>query len=308
MKNPVLFLIFARPDTTAQVFEAIRAARPPKLYVAADGPRAERGEAEAERCRQTRALVVDHIDWPCEVHTLFRDQNLGCGRAVSGALEWFFDHEPQGIILEDDVLPHPDFFPYMEELLERFQDSQEVYFIGGNNFDFYEKKGDESYYFSAYNHVWGWAAWRKTAQIYRFMLEGFTLGQYWRAMRGYNFSFKEQLYWSFVFMQIKMGLIDTWDYPLTFSLQMCGKLSVIPNTALIKNLGFGADATHTTGADKELEERHYAPIMPLTHPTKIERNKLYDQWFVSKRNYWRRLPLSWAKMWVQYMWYNLKKR
>ncbi len=118
LKTAVLFLVFNRPDTTAQVFDAIRKARPPRLYVAADGPRANR-EGEAEKVAKVREIATA-VDWPCEVRTLFRDANLGCKRAVSGALDWFFGEEEAGMVLEDDCLPHPDFFRFCDALLERY--------------------------------------------------------------------------------------------------------------------------------------------------------------------------------------------
>src|SRR5689334_9315101 len=112
---PVLLLIFNRPDTTALVMEALRRARPSRVYVAADGPR--EGMGEDERCERARRIATE-VNWPCEIKTLFRKCNLGCGRALSGAIDWFFEHEEQGIILEDDCVPSQSFFPYCAELLD----------------------------------------------------------------------------------------------------------------------------------------------------------------------------------------------
>jgi hypothetical protein len=124
-KAPVLFLIFNRPEPTRRVFEAIRRARPVRLYVAADGPR-DAVPTDHELCRQARE-ITELIDWPCEVKRLYRDKNLGCRAAVSSAITRFFEQEERGIILEDDCLPEPSFFPFCEELLERYQDDESVY-------------------------------------------------------------------------------------------------------------------------------------------------------------------------------------
>ncbi len=301
METPILFLIFSRPDTTQSVFDAIRAAQPKRLYVAADGPRAARGEEEVALCKETRELVVNNIDWECEVHTLFRDDNLGCGVAVSQALKWFFDNEPEGIILEDDVLPHPDFFTYCEELLDRYRDSDEVYFISGNNYDFYEKDSSDSYYFSAYSHVWGWAGWRKTMSVYNFTLDGMNLRRYYKSMSQLGLTLRERLFWSQIFMKMKMKQIDSWAYPMSISLKYNKKLSIIPNTALIKNIGFDERATHTTGSDAEVQNRDYAPIMPLTHPTEILRNAEYDTKFASERCRQRKSLKRLFKTWRKYI-------
>ena len=131
MKAPVLFLIFNRPQTTSHVFAAIRRARPERLYVAADGPRASR-DGEAERVAETRR-IANSVDWPCRVATLFRDENLVCKRAVSGAIDWFFENEPEGIILEDDTVPIPSFFTYADALLERYRDDDRIMMINGSN-------------------------------------------------------------------------------------------------------------------------------------------------------------------------------
>ena len=156
---PILFLIFCRPDTTEQVFEQIRAIKPARLYVAADAPRAGRPD-EAERAAQARA-ITEKVDWPCEVKTLYREQNLGCKRAVSEAISWFFEQEEYGVILEDDCLPHPSFFPYCEELLLRYKDDQRIGHISGNCFLPQIISPELSYDFCSVTHIWGWATWRR---------------------------------------------------------------------------------------------------------------------------------------------------
>lgn len=282
MNRAVLLIIFNREQTTAQVFGAIRAARPPRLYVAADGARAERGEEEEIKCRATRAAVLDNIDWPCEVFTRLSDHNQGCGPAVSSAITWFFDHEPDGIILEDDCLPHPDFFSYCEELLDRYADDHRVAFIGGNNHDFFDKPtGDPSYYFSAYNHVWGWASWRRTWELFDYHHSGLKFSQYCSSMRRFGLSFVERYYWSYLFLRLRTVGFNAWDYPLSMTLQMRGLLSIIPQSSVIANIGFAADATHTVRpTDRRYCDRPLLPIMPLTHPDTVERNALYDRRYI----------------------------
>ena len=123
-------MVFNRPDTTKQVFETIRKARPAQLFVAADGPRENRPD-EAEKCAEVRRIVDNGIDWDCKVHRLYRDKNLGCKIACSSAIDWFFEHVDEGIILEDDTLPHPTFFQFCEELLKRYRDDERIMLISG---------------------------------------------------------------------------------------------------------------------------------------------------------------------------------
>src|SRR5262245_26909140 len=132
MRTPVAFIVFNRPDLTERVFAEIARARPPKLLVVADGPRPDVA-GEAEKCVATRA-IIDRVDWQCDVLTNYSDRNLGCGRRPSSGLRWVFEQVEEAIILEDDCLPHPTFFQFCEELLERYRDDKRVMHISGNNY------------------------------------------------------------------------------------------------------------------------------------------------------------------------------
>lgn len=164
MKTPVLFIIFNRPDATRQAFEAIREAKPPRLYIAADGPRKGK-EGESEKCQEARTIALK-ADWPCVVKTLFQEDNLGCKYGVSCAIDWFFKNEEAGIILEDDCVASQDFFRFCEEMLEKYKSHDKVMQIAGSNFQFGKKRGNGSYYFSQALSVWGWATWRSAWMKY----------------------------------------------------------------------------------------------------------------------------------------------
>ena len=159
--TPVLLIIFSNPQTTRKTFEQIRSVCPTRFYIAADGPRAN-VIGEIEHAREVRSIVND-IDWPCEVKTFFREENSGgAGSGVYAALDWFFSEVEEGIVLEYDCIPHPDFFPYCAELLERYRNDERVMVIGGNNLQDGLVRGNASYYFSSIPYMWGWASWRRT--------------------------------------------------------------------------------------------------------------------------------------------------
>src|SRR4051812_29566436 len=169
LHTPVLFVIFNRPETTRQVFEAIRTAKPSRLYIAADGPRKNK-PGEDQKCQEARE-IVKAVDWDCEVKTLFSKENLNCGRGPATAFTWFFEHEEEGIILEDDCLPTQSFFRFCQELLERYRYDYRVMHIGGNNFlNGWQRDQDYSYYFSLSGHIWGWATWRRAWQMFDYKL------------------------------------------------------------------------------------------------------------------------------------------
>jgi hypothetical protein len=294
MKTAILLLIFNRPLTTKKVFQSIREAKPPKLYIAADGPRKNK-PGEREKCEETRRIATQ-IDWDCEVKTLFRDENSGCGKAVSDAITWFFQNEEEGIVLEDDILPHPDFFPYCEELLEKYRNVDEVKFIAGRNYLFGEKVSVDSYYFSAFNHVWGWAGWRRTWETYDFTLQNRDEKDFEKAIRYYFDDINAIRRWKILFKRMKYRQIDTWDYQLTISLWFDRALSIIPNTNLVQNIGFDVDATHIKKANPRLSEYKGDAILPLKHPDAIVQNKKadtdhvlnYENIHITKFDYYRK--------------------
>lgn len=278
-RSPVLFLVFNRPDTTQRVFDAIRAARPPRLYVAADGTRPER-LGEAARCAAVRSIATA-VDWPCEVVTLMRDENLGCKRAVSSAIAWFFEHEPEGIILEDDCLPDPSFFPYCDELLERYRNDPKVMCVSGNNFISSTWVPQASYYFSKYVHIWGWASWRRAWQYYDVGMRDWenvrdTLDPLMRRLPDQP---QARLHWRELFDRVSKGQIDTWDYQWTYACWRHDGLSCMPQINLISNIGFGEGATHTVSPESKLANLSVGSIAtPLQHPETVESDAEADRW------------------------------
>jgi hypothetical protein len=277
-RSPVLFLVFNRPDTTARVFETIRQAHPPRLYVAADGPRASR-PGEADRCEAVRRLATA-VDWPCELKTLLRHENLGCKRAVSSGISWFFEHEPEGIVLEDDCLPDPSFFTYCDALLEHYRDDPRVMCISGDNFIAGHWSPQDSYYFSRFAHIWGWASWRRAWQHYDVALADWPTqresGLLRRLLPGMP---RLQAHWCRALDAVAAGKIDTWDYQWAYACFRHGGLSCMPAVNLISNIGFGTDATRTTNPEGKLANLPACKLaLPLTHPVEVRANDAADRW------------------------------
>lgn len=267
MTSPVLFMIFNRPELTRASFERIRRARPPRLYVAADGPRPEQPDDE-RLCAQARAIATA-VDWPCAVQSMFRKRNLGLRAACTSAISWFFQHEPEGVILEDDCLPQPDFFPFCDELLARYRERPEVMLIGGSNYQYGKKHGPASYYFSIYPHIWGWAAWRRTWQLYDLQMQGlerFAKSRMFELI-GHQGAFKAMLR---KFMLVKEGIDKNWDFQLVYSIWKQGGLSVIPNVNLVENIGRVEDAAHPWRPDVA-DFRRVESLGELGHPQAVER-------------------------------------
>lgn len=289
MKSPVLFIIFKREDTTKRVFERIREARPPRLYIAADGPRKGRQD-EIEKCTATRK-IVEHIDWPCEVSRLYRKENLGCGKGVSDAISWFFEHEEQGIIIEDDILPHIDFFRYCDEMLDRYRDDFRIQLISGWNRFYDGYKTDASYYMSNTMHIWGWASWRRVWETYIFDTEKLP----YELFRN-NIS-KRVLYpesYLDTFKKMQDHAIDTWDYQLYYNQIIYGRYSIIPYVNMIENIGFGNDdATHTKASDIKISMHKYSSPYPLHHSSVLFEDSYAD--YLNRINGMSVIPLPQAE-------------
>lgn len=265
--KPILFLIFNRPDTTKTVFEAIRKVQPTKLYVAADGYR-ENKEGEKEACGLTRS-IIEAVDWKCEVKKLYREKNLGCKKAISTAVDWFFENEEEGIILEDDCWPDPSFFSFCEHMLGYYRNHNKVMHIAGVNFQFGKMRGPGSYYFSRNSHVWGWASWRRAWKFYDVNMKSFPEFKKRKKLNHIIDMWLERIFILNKLEKTYKGRIDTWDYQWNFALWNQEGLAVIPNQNLISNIGFDKKATHTT-SNSRFANMSTSSLNDVIHPSIIE--------------------------------------
>lgn len=260
--TPILFLIFNRPDITKKVFEEIRKQKPKYLFIAADGPREEKA-GDIQKCKNAREITLG-VDWDCELKTLFREKNLGSKYAVSSAITWFFDHVEEGIILEDDCIPNPTFFPYCTELLNKYKDDLKIMHISGCNLNDSLKFGSGSYYFSHYANTWGWATWKRAWNKYDLELNDRKL--YSKLITSTFKYYSERLFWNSRIELINSNRVDAWDYQWLFSIWKEKGICLNSNYNLVTNIGFGPDATHTTGESPFIDsETKY--LVNINHPS-----------------------------------------
>lgn len=276
LKTPVLFMAFNRLDTTKQVFEQIKIAKPPKLYIAADGARKNK-EGEQEKVQTVREYLLKNVDWDCEVKTLFREENIGCKMAVSGAISWFFEHETQGIILEDDCKPCQSFFWFCEEMLEKYKDDKRIWLVSGDNFQNGIKRGDGDYYFSKLTHIWGWATWADRWQYYDVEIKSFDAFKQQNLIESIFLLEAQQQFWLKSLEDVKNGKIDTWDYQWSYCVFSNNGLGILPNQNLIQNIGFGVDATHTFDLESKLANMATQDMkFPIKNPIFLIADKQAD--------------------------------
>ncbi|MDY6784011.1 MAG: glycosyltransferase family 2 protein [Cyanobacteriota bacterium] len=263
MKTPVAFFIFNRPDTTQQVFSAIRQAKPSKLLAIADGPRPQ-VPSDFDNCQATRDLLKQ-VDWDCQVLTLYSNLNLGCKQRVSSGLDWVFSKVEEAIILEDDCLPHPSFFLFCEELLDKYRDDKRIWKIDGTNILQKWKSAFQSYHFSNFGAIWGWASWRRAWQNYDVEMKLWANPEAQNRIRDVIGDRQQYLNRKKVFARTYAGTIDTWDYQWGFARLLNSGLSVVPSVNLVSNIGFTHSATRTK---VDISGVANLPCFPMTFPLK----------------------------------------
>jgi hypothetical protein len=265
-QTPVALIVFNRPQTTQRVFDAVASVRPSKLLVVADGPRASKPDEES-LCSQVRE-IVRAVDWPCELLTNFSKNNLGCQERVISGLDWVFSEVEEAIILEDDCLPSVSFFPFCQELLEKYRGDDRVASISGTNLVERYVNIEDSYFFSQLGGIWGWATWRSAWFRYDRQLKD------WPKLRRENmlseiFDRRNAVaYWTGIFdaMHENRGP-NTWDYQWLYTRLKDHALTIVPRVNLIANIGFGIGSTHTRQVDPRLTPSTKTIEFPLRHPS-----------------------------------------
>jgi len=276
-KIPILFIIFNRPDTTQKVFDEIKKIKPKQLFVIADGARNDR---EWEECNKARD-IINQVDWNCEVHKNYSDKNLGCKIRISSGLDWFFNNIEEGIVLEDDCVPHQSFFRYCEELLVKYRDNRKVMSISGDNFQDNHWRGSESYYFSNYFHCWGWATWRRAWKYYNVKMETFPEFKKQEKIKTVFRKKETQLYWGNIFNNTYHNLVDAWSYQYMYAILNEKGVNIVPNTNLVSNIGSNKSSRETIIPNKITNKK--TPVakelpFPILHPKFIKINKRSDNY------------------------------
>ena len=278
LNTPVVLLVFSRPEQTRRVLEQVRLARPSVLLVVADGPRLDR-PGEVQACAAVRRLVEEMVDWHPRLLTNYAEKNMGLRQRVSSGLTWAFEQVDRAIILEDDCVPHPGFFRFCGKLLDLYEHDSRVGVISGGNFQPAEFTCAESYYFSRYNHCWGWATWRRAWKLFDAQMQNWPLLRDSKWLEGVFPDPGHANYWSGIFEKVHRRQIDSWAYAWTFSCWSQSLLTVIPGRNLVSNIGFGEGSTHTTDASSPWSNLPAPGLeFPLRHPVCVSRNHDADDY------------------------------
>ena len=269
MHSPVLVIAFNRPEHVRRVLSAVLKAQPQGLYVFQDGAR-EGNQDDIINCSKARNVIHEMTEGlGIELHTYYSEMNLGCGPGPAAAISWFFEHEEQGIILEDDAVPHPDFFTYAETLLEKYKYDSSVRALGSMNVDT-RRWGEGSYYFSMMNrNLCAWATWKRAWKDFDINLKGTSRHALKTALKHYGCGALERTYWCDRLDEVHKNCCDgkSWDMQFFMSIWLHQGKGIIPNVNLSSNIGTVGEATHSMAVGNLIDNVPTSPILPLIHPS-----------------------------------------
>ena len=255
----VLVLLFNRPHETEKLFEYLAKLKPEKLYVNQDGQR-KNSLKDIELCEKVKKIALNP-SWNCKVFSNLSKNNNGCRNSVSSGLDWFFEKEQFGIILEDDCMPSISFFKFSKEMLNKYKDNKKIAVISGSNFQKDNKIiGMGDYYYSKYAHCWGWSSWRRAWKYYDKNLSFWPKWKNSIEWKTFHQNKLEQKYWTSIFDRVYDNKIDSWAYIWQASVWYNNAMTITPNKNLILNIGFNKNATHTNIQDKNISNN---PISSL---------------------------------------------
>lgn len=270
-KSPVAFFVFNRPKLAREVFAAIRTYRPDVLLVVADGPRHSQDAKLREQC----LALIGEVDWPCKVLTNISDTNLGCKERLASGLEWVFQNVEEAIILEDDCLPHPDFFHFCNAMLRYYRNDRRVMHVSGTSFMGREITGDP-YWFSRHSDIWGWATWRRAFRHYDPDIKSWPS---WKRGLGPSRVWPnriERKFWVQQLDKVWARELDTWDYQWHFHVYRSRGLSVVPKVNLVQNIGVAVNATHCTTDNHTIANLKTYPLRKVPKVRRVTRHRKWD--------------------------------
>ena len=305
LNTPVLLITFNRPDHTKRVLGSILSAQPKDLYIFQDGVR-EGNENDIAKSAQVRE-VIEYMTkgTPVSVHTYFSDKNWGCGAGPMTGITWFFDHVERGIVMEDDCLPHPDFYGYCEELLQRYDNNEQIRFINATLYrDRWHCK--QSYDFSHYMVTGAWAGWKRTWQGFDLDLKTLNAREFRKHVLNLTGNIVEATWWFSIVNEIQQdeNKKSYWDYQMQIHLFRENALTIHPCCNLISNIGFDGEGTHTLDNQSNRGDKPVYPILPLTHPENITVDKKRDAycWSKNKSSGWLKDRISY--IYADILWSN----
>jgi len=281
VKNAVLLVGFNRPDVIKETFDHIKRVKPKKLYVAIDAPR-DNIDTDGELVDKVKEIVSE-VNWECDVQYKFNEKNLGAEKTVSNGISWALEQEEALIILEEDIVAPASFFRFVDEMLEKYKYEDRVCMISGSNFTPVSSETD--YYFSKYGHIWGWAVWRRSWQIFDLSVQVESNDIQYQKLKKTFTTPMETIYHMLKFrrMQEKGAGNNTWDNCWGYLHRSSGKLAIVPKVNLVSNIG--VYGLHNNGRRGHHYMKTSENFICSKHPQYIEVNNTFDSYHFKNHLY-----------------------
>lgn len=273
----VAIIFFNRPECVSKVFESVRKAQPPKLFLIQDGARGDRDVEKVEACRK----IVENVDWECEIFKNYSNENLGCGKRMSSGITWVFEHVEKAMILEDDCVPNESFYRFCDETLEKYKDDKRILMISGMN-HWGEWNCQADYLFAYSGSIWGWATWKRAWDKFDFSVAAINDSEVQKMLMSgiepRHVAKNDILKWKETNVKVMSNQkISYWAHQWRLVKFLYHNLCIIPKVNLISNVG-DVDATHPSNGEA-CEYHHLATKslnFPLKHPDYIFQDFSYD--------------------------------
>lgn len=280
MKNqfdiPILLIVYNKPNEVERVLTTIIKTNPKKLYIASDK---WQNDKEKENVLKVRKIISDTIK-NRDCHVQYNDSNLGCKNGVVSAIDWLFQHEEYGIILEEDCLPDSSFFEFCKELLTQYKNDTRIFMISGSNPTTKDIKLNSDYYFSKYMRIWGWATWKRSWMLHDPQIKNWPQIKSNKTHYPFFSSIQEAKKWEILWDKCYSNTIDTWDYQFYLSQLLNHSMSIVPAKNLVSNIGFGDQATHTKIDIYNISNYPTSTqSFPLQHPKLVSVDTIEDAKF-----------------------------
>lgn len=282
IRTPVAVFVYNRTEHLATVLNSICAARPPKVFVFADGPRAER--QDQQRCSLVRQ-ITEAMPWPCPVSFSYAERNQGCTDRLVSGIEQVFSETDEAIFLEDDTLPSASFFEFCDELLSIYRRTSDVMMISGvNPLDEWPAQG-ATHFFSSLGNALAWASWKRAWVSFRDARNAWCDELVRSRVRSFlddNDQFRAR---SDIYRLPWDSAGSSWDYQWALARQMQCGLTAVPSKNLAIHAGSGTLATHVKQRSivSALARSHEVEL-PLRCPDEIKPDRAYDRFVFEVTN------------------------
>ena len=255
----VLVCFFNRPKALRSVLNAIKHRKDIDLYLAADGPRNLRDSELIDQCWNE----IDSQNFQFKIRDSLKSKiNRGCKFGMAENIDWFFSKTSHGIILEDDCVPN-DYFINSTNVLLNTSFTEKVMTISGTNYKI-ETHNDIGSDFSLtrFLSVWGWGSWASSWKDYNMNIPDVreVVNDAANSIYGTSRKLEKTIFIKIFtqrFIEVQKGTLDTWDYSLLASSWRNKYFNLQSNFNSIINIGFTADATHTSQRKPNWVKEHY---------------------------------------------------